>query len=283
MRYHRGMSPGTWQLAERFEQLSQLEDRQIDLGEAALLVASNDYPELRVEDWIERLDLLAERVASNAAGVDGDLMSSLIAYLFEDYGLRGNRLDYYDPRNSFLHEVLERRLGIPISLGVVVIEVGRRLGLACEGIGFPVHFLVGQEGDRDQYIDPFDRGRTLTRRQCRRFLHSLTKGALRFDASYLEPISNREILLRMLNNLKAIYLRNQDTERALYCLDRVIQLYPEEPINLRERGLLRLRLQRATSAIDDLESYLRLAHSADDRPSIESWIAQARRQGVVVN
>jgi regulator of sirC expression with transglutaminase-like and TPR domain len=189
----------------QFEAHVQGPERELRLDRAALLIAAHAYPGLDVDAEAARLDALAESCFAPT-------LDALVRHLFVDEGFRGNRDDYYDPRNSLLNDVLDRRLGIPITLAVLAMEVGRRLGVPMSGVGMPGHFLLRDRVDPDVFVDPFSRGAVTDRRGAEARFHAVQGAGARFDESFLEPIGPRAIVARMLANLKAAYL--QRNERA---------------------------------------------------------------------
>ncbi len=201
---------------ERFAQLVSGPEEELDLAEAALLIAQEEHPELDVAGYLRRLDGLAAAVRARLpeAPEPADIIHSLNIQLFGEEGLAGNESEYYDPRNSFLNEVLDRKRGIPITLSVIYLEVGRRLGLPLAGVGFPGHFLVKYSGaDGELVLDPFAGGVTLSREELAQKLRRMYGDANPFLAQIpqlLAPASKKEILLRMLHNLKGIYLQQND-------------------------------------------------------------------------
>lgn len=195
----------------RFVELVSGPDEALPLDEAALCIAAHADPSVDVGANLARLDDLA--AACPAPTLDG-----LVQHLFRHEGFTGNSSDYYDPRNSLLHEVLERRLGIPITLSVVALEVGRRIGVPLSGVGLPGHFLLRDKVDERVFIDPFHGGRLLDEAACRRLHRTMAGAESRWDPSYLLPVSRRSIVLRMLGNLKAIYLRRADVTSLAWVL-----------------------------------------------------------------
>jgi regulator of sirC expression with transglutaminase-like and TPR domain len=235
-----------------------------DLGRAAFLLALYANPALDVAAGVARLDALAGEARGR-----GLAAPATIASLFGAEGLRGNGDDYYDPRNSFLDQVLERRLGIPISLAVAAIEVGRRLGLEVEGVPFPGHFLVRvRDGARAALLDPFRGGVELADADLLARLAAVTGRIGSLGPAELGRASKRQILLRMLHNLKAIYIRSDQLQDALAIEQRLIALQPEDWVERRDRGLLLARLGFAAEAAADLEAYLALAGDAGDRAAV---------------
>jgi regulator of sirC expression with transglutaminase-like and TPR domain len=237
---------------------------EIDLAEAALLIAKEEYPRLIVRNYLGRLDDLAAGVSRRLVPGAGprQTLETLTEYLFRVEGFAGNQDSFYDPRNSFLNDVLDRRLGIPISLSIVLIEVGRRLDLELDGIGFPGHFLVRfRDGGETLYLAPYNGGRIVNDELATRMPEP--------GESYaLAAVTKRQILTRMLTNLKAIYLSQEDLDRAAAVIDRLLILNPGALGELRDRGLLRFRQGRPLPALMDLETYLRFAGEAPDAERI---------------
>jgi regulator of sirC expression with transglutaminase-like and TPR domain len=202
----------------RFGAVLEVPERAVRLDEAALLIAAHADHELDVNAELARLDDIAEQCP--APTLDG-----VIALLFRDLGFRGDTDDYYDPANSLLHEVVARRRGIPITLSLLVMEVGRRVGAPTSGVSMPGHFLVRDRVDTEVFVDPFHRGAILDRHACRRLFDSLHRGRLTFDDSFLEPVGAHAILTRILMNLKAIHLARRD-QGALVWVQRLLALVP---------------------------------------------------------
>jgi regulator of sirC expression with transglutaminase-like and TPR domain len=252
----------------------------IDLGRAALRLGLVEDAELDLPAWEAQLDRLGAAAAERIPQ-DGDLegkLRALTGYLFAELGLLGNEQDYYDPRNSYIHKVLERGLGIPISLSVVTIEIGRRAGLGLHGIGFPAHFLVGAGhnggSQLEVFLDPFHQGRLLDREACAELLRRFTGGAIPFNPQLLAPISARAILTRMLRNLKGTHLRRGELDLALLDVDRLI-LLDAGTDERRDRGLIQLARRVYADAVADLEAYL--ATEPSDAELIEGRLEEARR------
>ncbi len=268
---------------ERFEEL--IRRPSIPLAEAALAVAAEEYPRLEPGPYLAALDALAASVTARlgAQRTSADVLRALRAVLFEENEFRGNREHYYDPRNSFLNEVLDRRLGIPITLSVVHIEVAARAGLALQGVAFPGHFLVRcASGGREVFIDPFHGGEVLSAEDCVARLQARGPHA-EFDPRHLEPVGTRQILSRLLHNLKRIYVEASDDVRALWVVDRLVLLAPDDLVERRDRGLVCARLGHATAAIRDLSTYLDAAPQAADRREVEGMVAQLRGRASYLN
>jgi len=234
----------------------------IPLARGALLIAKDEYPELDLERYLDELAALAREAepAMRAAQSTVEKIQSLSDFLFTRKGFEGNRDQYGDPRNSFLNEVLERRLGIPISLSVLYIEVGRRLGLNLYGVSFPTHFLVKAVDDRGELIiDPFNEGTILDLDEIRARLQQIYRQPVEVHPDMLKPVGGRQILARMLRNLKNIYAQGTDWQRVLSALDRILMLDPRSLEELLERAVLYERMECFGAALDDFQSFLTLA------------------------
>jgi regulator of sirC expression with transglutaminase-like and TPR domain len=258
----------------------------IDLARAALAVAREEYPDLDEGRYLRMLDRLAEGVQAGlpAGAIPERRVGRLNAYLFHELGFSGNQADYYDPRNSFLNEVLERRLGIPLTLSIVYMEVGRRCGLAVEGVGFPGHFLCKVRlAEGELVIDPFNRGQLLGTEELKRRLASAVGDQVRFDARLLRAAKPREILMRMLQNLLSVYEGRNDTPRALSAVDRLLLLAPDNVRGLRERAHLYERLGGSAAAATDLEKVLQLEPNAGDAAVLRARIRRLREGSRFVN
>lgn len=280
-----GVNAAALEPALRFSTFAAQPDDRLCLDEGALLVAEIAYPDLVHARVLRRLDALAAAVRDELGMAADDMLpanaldqrevaartlAALRDVLAGREGFHGNQDDYYDPRNSFLPDVLDRRTGLPITLSIVYIEVARRLGAPLVGVGLPAHFvakwpLPPEEGG-DLFVDTF-RGEVLDQRECRRFVVRalVTNGAPpAIDARWFTPTSTRAIVTRMLNNLKQVYLQTGDTAHALAVVDRLVQLRPDLPAELRDRGLLRLALGEVLLAAADLATYAERAPQAPE-------------------
>lgn len=266
---------------ERFAELARKPDEQIDLAEATLLIAAEEYANLDVALYARRIEDLAEgaRLRVGDARIDSSptlLIDRYHAYLFEELGFRGNDEDYYDPRNSFLNEVLDRRTGIPISLAAIYVEVARRLDWPVRGVGFPGHFLAKWElTGGEVVVDPFH-GAILSEQDCRELLSRVSGGQLSFRRELLAALSNRAIIARMLANLKGIWIKRSEFLRAIGACDRILLVAPEAVVEFRDRGLLWLKLECHRPALDDLERYLVAAPRAADARNIQDQVHAVR-------
>jgi regulator of sirC expression with transglutaminase-like and TPR domain len=287
MRQSGVVAPGSAQgLARaRFAEIAALPDASIDLGEAAFVIAAEEYPALDVRQCLLRLDDLAAQVRPRLASATGavERLALLTDYLHRERNLRGNEEEYYDPRNSYLNEVLDRGTGIPISLSVLYMEVGKRTGVPLEGIGFPAHFLLRLASAREGvYLDPFHGGSFLTEEDCRALLERLTGGQVPFDPRFLQPVSNRQILVRMLNNLKGIYLRQGAFEKAVAACDRILLLTPGSAREYRDRGAIYAQLEAFRLALADFEEYLARG-AGEDRREVSETVEVLRRRVELLN
>jgi regulator of sirC expression with transglutaminase-like and TPR domain len=263
-----------------FSEIAALDEDAFPLDRAALMMALDEYPELDWPEYLRRLDTLAARVEV-LAGEERtavNVIESMNEALFVQEGLRGNSDDYYDPRNSFLNDVLDRKLGIPISLSVIYIEVARRINFRIEGVGFPGHFLVKHvSNNRDIIIDPFNRGRILTQNDCQELLDKTFNGSVLVNPSLFQPMQKRPIMTRMLYNLKGIYTQKEQYQKAISVIDKILMLNPMTPSELRDRGLLFMQTSFFAKALADLESYLANALSPEDTSYVENHIKMLRR------
>jgi len=261
-----------------FQRIARLPDAEIDLAEAALWVAAEEYPGLDVARWLERLAGLAEaaRVQLLGARSTSERIARLNAYLYEQQGFGGNRDDYYDPRNSFLNDVLERRTGIPITLAIVYLSVAQRAGVPALGVGFPGHFLVRCDEPEEILVDPFA-GAVVSRDECAEWLRTAAGADAPFDPRLLEPTPAREIVARLLRNLKQIWLAAEDWSRALACAERILLLTPNAPLELRDRGLLFARLECFAAAEADLRRFLALAPNDAGADAVRAQLVELAR------
>jgi regulator of sirC expression with transglutaminase-like and TPR domain len=269
-----------------FAQAVSRSDALINLAEAALLIAQEEYPTLEVRTYLRRLDAMAEAVRGRIGDPQDprEVCSRLNEHLFRHEGFRGNTENYYDPRNSFLNEVLDRRTGIPITLSIVYLELAWRLGLPLLGVGMPGHFLVKcSDASGEIVIDPFGGGAILSPADCQRILDPLFDGRVTFKPRMLAPVSNRQILMRILNNLKGIYVKADQYGKALAAADRLLILRPDSPCDLRDRGLLAFQLKRYDDASADLDRYLRLVPEAEDHDVIRDHLRSIRERVVALN
>ena len=272
---------------DQFIQMIARPDEELDLASAALLIAKEEYPALDLSEYRARLDRLAERARPRLQATGSNpfaVIDALNTCLFVEEGFRGNTDEYFDPRNSFLNEVLDRKCGIPITLSVIYMEVAGRLGFPVRGVGFPGHFIVrhATEG-RDILIDPFHQGEILMPEDCRGRLRAVFGAEVPFDTRYLDSVGKRQIITRMLENLRSIYMKSEDHGRALRVIDRLLALSPDEPGLLRDRGYCHLKLCYYDRAVNDLEQYLRAWPAAGDAATVRRTIVSIRRLSAGTN
>lgn len=264
---------------ERLAAIARRPGTELPLAEGALLIAAEEYPSLDGPRYLGALDALARacRARVGPARDPAPAVAGLCDCLFRDLGFRGNAERYDDPRNSFLNDVLDRRLGIPISLAVVYLEVGWRLDLPLYGVGMPGHFLVGCEAPGEPlFVDAFH-GTILTEPGCEHLFHRMMGEAAPFRKEHLASTPARYILIRILRNLKGIYLQREDLARTASAIERILLLAPDLAGDVRDLGLVRYRQGKLVEARDLLERYLRSApRDAADRKTVEAHVAQVR-------
>ena len=277
------------ELRELFAALvgAEVEDERIDLVRAALIIARTEYPDLYLDAYVNRVDELARRVAAHIIDVD-DIPKTIAAInqvLFNELGLRGNREDYYDPCNSFLNDVLDRGVGIPITLALIYMEVARRINLPLVGVGMPGHFLLKHYDidGRETLIDCVNGGDILNPQDCQRRLDEIYSGQLTLRPEFLFAVSRRQMLTRMLNNLKTIYLSARNFRKALPIVDLVLVIYPRSPEDVKQRALLRYSLNQPKGAMEDLEEYLKMSPDASDADEIRQTALSIRRMLALMN
>jgi len=268
-----------------FSRLMARQDEQIELARACLQVAEDAYPGLDVEGYMGEIERFARRLRTRFAheAAAEDRIIALNEFLFDDLGFGGNTDDYYDPRNSYLNEVIDRRTGIPITLAVLYMEIGRRIGLPFEGVSFPGHFLVRLPlRGGTLVLDPFSGGVPQSETELRVLLKRVIPRGIGVEEpggvpvadlpldQFLEPASNRQILARLLRNLKGIYREKDQPERLLEVLNRMIVVAPEAAAELRDRGLVYVRLECWRPALKDLADYLEREPEAPDQDEVRS-------------
>ena len=237
-----------------------------ELAPAALAIARVEYPSLNPAPYVAALDRMGREAAARLQEIGDDSVRAFNEYLYDEQGFAGNRERYDDPRNSFINEVLDRRIGIPISLAVVYLEVARRAGLHVEGINFPGHFLLRARDaiatdarSEVVIIDPFHGGAKLSEYDCRQLLRQHVGDEAAFDTALLAPATRHEIVVRMLVNLKRLYVRMRSFPQARLISSLLLGIDPAAVSELRDRGLLAYHLEDFPAALRDLEDYLRLA------------------------
>jgi regulator of sirC expression with transglutaminase-like and TPR domain len=266
--------------------LASLDDDALPLLATALLIARDEYPQIDPGQYDALLQGHVEDVSEEIEALESWplKMQAINRHLFEELGYAGNTDEYYDPRNSYLNQVFERRLGNPISLALVQMEVARRLGVPLDGVSFPGHFLVRLPVDDGVLVmDPFNRGRPLDVDELRDRASPHLGGEAPDDDSLsriLDPASHRAMLARMLRNLHGVYAEGGDWERAARSADRILRLTPDNPEAMRDRGLAYLHMGHHHGARQDLERYLRKNPDAPDAPSLHARLVDAIGTGM---
>jgi regulator of sirC expression with transglutaminase-like and TPR domain len=251
----------------------------VDLAEVALRLAVDEYPDLDVDVYLNRIDEIAELVAPVIPDNLDVVVEELTRILFQELDYHGNADDYHDPRNSYLNDVLDRRVGIPITLSILAIAVGRRLGIDIVGVGLPGHFITKATGDDEEILfDPFHGGRFLTPSECEELIKSATGRSFAVTAEALVATPPGLIVLRMLNNLRGIYTQREDFPRTARVLGRMHQLSPDDISLRRDLGAALVRAGRPGQAIDHLRDYLERSPYADDTQQVRALLSQALTQ-----
>ncbi len=266
--------------AASWQYLRDARDEDIPLLWAALQIARDEYPEIDpagYEDLVRgQSEAVRERIGASVDALDA--LRALHGFLFEEQGYTGNEQDYYDPRNSYLNQVIERRTGNPIALAVLELDLARRVGLPLQGVSFPGHFLIRLPVDSGLLVlDPFNKGRSLDAGELRVRAKPHLSGRQVDDEQLgrmLEPAPTRVILTRMLRNLRQTYIELEQFERALRCADRIVWLDQRDPDEVRERGLLYARVGHVRAAREDLRQYLALVPQGEDHDRIRQIMVE---------
>jgi regulator of sirC expression with transglutaminase-like and TPR domain len=249
----------------------------VDLARVALLIAHDAYPRMNPRAYLRRIDRLADQLRPRLTGSLAARTAELSSFLFEECGFAGNTEHYYDPRNSYLNKVLDRQIGLPISLSLVAMAVGSRAGLPVVGVALPGHFVakaVGKDGD-EVIFDPFNGGQFLDTDACEAMVTAITGRPFEVTPDVLEATPPGAFVLRMLNNLKTAYLADRSHLRAARVAFRLAQLLPDDPTQRRDLGLLLVQAQRHGPAIDHLKHYLAATPEADDADEVRQILARA--------
>jgi regulator of sirC expression with transglutaminase-like and TPR domain len=239
------------------------------------------YPELRPSDCLRQLEGLADQAQPALASAAG-AAAALAEFLFETAGYRGNQADYSDPRNSYLNQVLERRLGLPITLSVLYLHLAGQLGIAASGVGLPGHFIVSAAGeDGPIYFDPFHGGRQLALADCAELVRASLGPSAEFDPAWLRPTPSRGIAARMLNNLRGFYVSMEDWPMSIGIVERLRVLQPREASHVRDLGILHYRNGAVRRAAELLTQYLTVSPTAPDVDAVRKgrdrlWVELAR-------
>lgn len=265
---------------ERLYQELQRPTAQVSLARAALYIAQEDYPHLVVNDYLAMLDRMAKTLEQRLPQDRYPLkiIRAINDYLFGELNFSGNSVDYYDPRNSFLNDVLERRVGIPITLSLVYLELADRVGFPMAGVSMPGHFLIRPTvNEMDIFVDPFHRGEIMFEQDCRERLKQMFGDPAQLEPQHLISITPVTFLVRILTNLKLIYLQNRDVPKALNAINRILLICPEAAGEWRDRGLIHYQQGMLDQARLDLERYLYQSPDAIDAFEIRRVIEQIER------
>lgn len=262
-----------------FQQEIAQPDDQINLALSALYIAQEEYPDLDVFAYLNALDTMALKVKERLPFQRYPLriIQSINQYLFEELGYKGNTTEYYDPRNSFLNQVIERRLGIPITISLVYLEIAKRIDFPMVGIGMPGHFLIRPAvADMEIFVDAFNCGEVMFPDDCQERLMQVYGQPVTMQPEFLAAVTSRQFLVRILSNLKIIYLNGQQLEKALAAVERILLLFPDVPVEIRDRGLIYYQIGRWVSAVSDFETYLAKVPDAQDAPVIRRLLNQLK-------
>jgi len=271
----------TGQIDSGFSQMASLPDDRIDLARGALLIAKAGYPDLDESFYLGRLNRMAAGLIDQiTAKMDPlDIIARINHILFDEENLRGNRDNYYDPDNSFLNRVLDRRMGIPITLSLIYIEVAGRLGLDVRGIGLPGHFITALYHESGKvFIDPFNRGEIRTDDDCRAIIRNHLGETGATDPNWLEPVSRKEFLIRMLRNLKLIYAQADNDVMLYRMVHWILTLEPKAAVELRERAMIYEAIGDPVRAIKDWQLYIANTFDLENEKSILARIDYLQKQ-----
>jgi regulator of sirC expression with transglutaminase-like and TPR domain len=265
-------------LNEALNLLSHEPSAAVDLAEVALLVARDEYPAVDVEATLGELSALAHDLRPRLRGPLPSRVAALSRYLFHELGFRGNSENYYDPRNSYFNEVLDRRLGLPITLSLVAMSVGGRAGLNLVGVGLPGHFIAKAVGpdEAEVLFDPFHGGQVLTPSQCEAMVEQVTGARFHATPETLTAASAHSITVRLLSNLKGVYLHSNDFARAARIGQRLCQLLPNDPRQKRDLGVALLHAGQPGQSLRHLAAYLDALPEADDAQTVRQFLRKAQ-------
>lgn len=248
----------------------------LDVAELALHLARDEYANLDVEAYLSELEGMAREAKTYVRGSLDARVFGLCRYLFHEMGFRGNIQDYYDPRNSYLNDVLDRRTGLPITLSVVAMAIGHRVGLPIAGVGLPSHFIAKATTDGEEILfDPFHGGRRLTPADCENLVLQVTGMPFQATPEQLRPVSLRLLVIRLLTNLKGVYLRQEDFGRAARVIERLRQLNPHDAVERRDLGVSLLHAGQPGRAINHLAAYLKSDPNRADADTVRKLLNRA--------
>jgi regulator of sirC expression with transglutaminase-like and TPR domain len=275
--------------AEHLSALVSGPDGEVSLAEAALVFARHEYPQLNVDAYLRELDALASRLRGRlpADAAKAHIIAMLNHFMFSDLGYSANRANYYDPRNSFLNEVMDRRTGIPITVSIVYVEIARRVGLALAGVSFPGHFLVKCVTEQGVIVlDPYNGGVSLSEEELRERLTQMSGSQLASRAPLgvlLKAATKREILVRLARNLKGVYSEAGELEKALAVINLILAVMPDAAQEFRDRGMIFNKLECFRAALADLERFVELDAEASEDDAMQSLISELRHKNRLLN
>ena len=258
-----------------FAEEVQKQDRTIDLAKASLYYAQAEYPSLDIDQYLNTLDEIARNIEVNLPQERYPLqvIKTINNYLFNELKFQGDSQNYYNPENSYLNRVIDRCTGIPITLSVIYLEIAKRINFPMVGIGMPGHFIIRPDfEDAGIFVDAFNQGEILFEQDCEARLSQLYQQPVKLEPHFLNPVSNHQILARMLNNLKQIYLHHRQLDKVLAIVKGILTLFPHNPYEIRDRGLLYYEMARWQEATADLKTYLKTLPDAEDASMIQMLI-----------
>lgn len=276
-------------LDQQLSKLMRTPDSSFNIAECALIVARHEYPSLDVPGYLQQLDQIAERLRLRLPADAGKphVISMLNHYLFRELGYAGNRDNFYDPRNSFLNDVIDRRIGIPITLSILYMEIGRRVGVTLQGVSFPGHFLAKYVTDQGVIVlDPFNQGISLSEADLRERLRQSGGGVDSLDmplSALLRAATPHEILLRLARNLKAIYSNAGELEKAIATANLILCLNPQDASELRDRATMYHQLFCYRAALADFEQLVKIDVDAAEDDRIRATIADLKQKNRLLN
>ena len=262
---------------DNFAQEVNCSDESINLARASLYCAQAEYPELEVAEYLQQLDHIAEDIAVKLPKnrYPLQIIKTINHHLYNYLEFRGNSQDYYNPKNSFLNDVLELRTGIPLTLAIIYLEIAKRLDFPMLGIGMPGHFIIRPDfDDAGIFVDAFNQGEILFKEDCEAKLQQLYQQPVKLEPRFLAPVNNRQILARMLTNLKQIFLHRRQYNKVLAIISGLLILYPNNANELRDRGLLYYELKLLPEASQDLHAYLKFASYSDEYQMIKMLLSK---------
>ena len=249
-----------------------------DLGYGAMLISATEYPDVDIEANLSNLDRMAGAVQSRITQDSSSLqqLNVVTDLLFGVIGLAGNRDNYHDPLNSYLHQVLVRRLGIPVTLSLVCMEIGRRAGVPILGIGMPGHFLIRHRDEPNYFVDTFNGGLLLNQDECGALLRESAGEEMRLEPHHLDPVTPRDILARILRNLKAIYWDSDDFDRCITAIGALMAVTPDRPQEQRDRAVVHLKAGNNQASEADFNAYLLAMPDAEDAETVRNALQRLR-------